>query len=126
MDSLSIAASVITLTELTGACPKIGKKFFEPSVHSSSDLKELSLNLYGINGTLKNLQTYLEVHEEDHTRLQALDRLYEPLKYCKEALTAVEEILKGTNFSRNAIVGASFDTKLKKSLRTIDPIEQDI
>lgn len=63
MDALSLGASVVAVIQLTGAWLKIDKKSLEPSIYSSSDLRAISTNLYGLNGTIKNLETYLAVNE---------------------------------------------------------------
>lgn len=120
MDGLTVAASIMAVIQLTNTCLKYGTKHFGPSAHNSADLQSISQHLYSLHGILKNLETHLELHEEDAIRLNALGHLQEPLERCAEALKVVEERLKTINSIGKYVVGKHFDGKLRKALRMIE------
>jgi len=120
MDGLSVAASIMAVVQLTGACLKLGKKFLGPSQHSPAGLDLIAKSLYDFNGAIKNLQTHYEINEDDQTRLNALNHLAEPLKRCEEALEIIRERLQNTTFLGRYVVGERFDRKLKKSLQVME------
>lgn len=116
MEVLTIAASIIGVVQLTGTCLKLCNRFLGPSKHS---LEEISATLYGFHGAIRNLQTHLEINEEDQTRLDALNYLDRPLANCKEALELLEKRLKNTSFLGQYVVGNLFDKRLKGVLDTL-------
>ena len=120
MDGLSLAASVVAIIQLTGICLRLSSKILGPSKNSSKDLQNLSSTLYAFNGSIKNLQTHLEICEEDEARLSALEYLSRPLTDCTKALTLLENYLKNPSLLGRHIIGARFDSKMEKCLSALD------
>lgn len=120
MDGLTVAASIISVVQLTGACLRLGKKLLGPSKHSSASLDLISRSLYSFNGTIKNLQTHYEINEDDQARLDALIHLSEPLRRCEKVLEIIKDRLENTTFIGQYVVGECFDRKLKKSLQEME------
>lgn len=89
-----------------------------PSEHSITSLKDISSTLYGFHGAIRNLQTHLQINEEDQGRLDTLNYLDRPLANCKETLELLEKRLKSTTFLGQPIVSNLFDKKLKSVLET--------
>lgn len=75
--------------------------------------------MYSFHGAIKNLQTHLEINEEDQTRLDTLNHLDRPLANCKEALDLLKTRLETTTFLGQYIVGTVFDKRLKSVLETL-------
>jgi hypothetical protein len=119
MEVLGIASSIIAVVQLTASCIKLTQKFLGPSQHNSESLGAIQQALYSFNGTIKNLQTHLEINEEDHTRLEALNHLDEPIKRCDCALKMLQDRLENVNFLGQYLVGNRFDGRLRKCLKTI-------
>lgn len=120
VSALGLAASIIAVVQLTGSCLKSTQKFLGPSQHSSNDLQTISATLYAFNGSIRNLQTHLEICEEDQARLQALEYLQKPLQDCEDALKVIESRVKNLTFVGQHVVGVRFDSKLKRCLRALD------
>lgn len=116
MAELALGASIISVVQLVDRCLQIGGKALGPSQHKSNDLNRISSMLYGLNGTIVGLQKHFHIHADDEVRFDALSHLKEPLKRCKEALILVEEQLKNTSLMGRYVVGARFDSKLKKAV----------
>ena len=123
MEALTITASIIAIVQLTGACLKISKKLTEkrigPSSYNSARLSAINTTLYGFNGTIKNLQTHLEICEEDQARLETLDHLEEPLTRCVDALKVLSLRMESDSFFKQYIIGSRFDKKLDDCLRVL-------
>ncbi|KAJ2988192.1 hypothetical protein NUW58_g4110 [Xylaria curta] len=120
MDGLSLAASVITIIQLTGTCLKLSKKWLGPSEFGSADLATVERNLYGFIGAMKAFQTHLEIHEDDQARLNSLGHLLPAVKGCEDALTIVQDFIKNRGFIRKHLAGPKFDGKLKASLKALE------
>lgn len=120
MEALGVAASIIAVVQLTTACLKLGNKYLGPSIHDSTSLKALLSTLYNFNGTVKNLQTHLEINEEDHARLETLRHLGLPLQRCEEALNMIQDRLKAAGVFGQYVIGSRFDSKLQKALKGIE------
>lgn len=120
MDGFSIAASIIAVLQLTGACLKLGAKFLGPSRHNSATLSTITQSLYSFNGTVSSLQAHYKIHEDDQERLNALTRLAEPLKRCEEVLRIISERLETVDFLGQYVVGKLFDKKLQRSLHVLE------
>lgn len=86
MEAVGLVASVIAIVQLSGACLKLSSKLLGPSSYKPERLQSLSTSLYGFNGTIRNLQTHLEIHEDDRARFDTLNHLQEPLMRCRDAL----------------------------------------
>lgn len=121
LSALGVAASVISVVGMTASCLKLCSKIMGlgPSQHTSDDLKSISDMLYQFNGSIKNLQTHLELCEEDQARLSALKELKTPLADCEVALKVLQDHLKGPRLGRY-LVGAGFDSKIKRSLNALE------
>ena len=72
MEAVGLVASVIAIVQLTEACLKLSSKLTGPSSYKPERLQSLSTTLYNFNGTIKNLQTHLEIHEDDQARLDGM------------------------------------------------------
>jgi len=120
MAEIGLAASVIAILQLAGACLKLSGKWIGPSEFSSVDLAAVTSSLYGLNGAMKNLQTHLEVYEDDEARLSSLEDLKPALERCKDALSIIKEFMEGSGFIGKHFVGPKFDRKLKASLKALD------
>ena len=123
MEALAITASIIAIVQLTGVCLKISKKLSEkrigPSSYNSARLSAINTTLFEFNGTIKNLQTHLEINEEDQARLETLDHLNEPLMRCGEALEVLRLRMQSDSFLERYIRGSRFDKKLDDCLRVL-------
>lgn len=112
---LGVAASIMTCVQLTrGLLKRVG-----PSDHSKKDLNAISIAICGFQGAYEGLKTYLQLHEEDETRLSALQHLEEPLRDCKRTLDLLEKRLKSTNFVGQYMIGTLWDAKLKRGLKRL-------
>lgn len=120
MDPVSLTASIIAILQVTGICLKYTNKFVGPSKHNSADLQSLLSTLYAFNGSVKNLQTHLEICEEDQARLAALSYIEKPLADCKDVLGLLEERLKSTSFVAKHVVGVRFDARLRRFLSCLE------
>lgn len=120
MEAVGLAASVITIVNLTAVCLKSSSKLVGPSSYKPERLQSLYATLYGFNGTVRNLQTHLEIYEDDQSRLDTLDRLQEPLKRCREALQLLSSRLKSDGFFAQYVMGSRFDKKLDLCLRVLN------
>ena len=119
MDGLSLAASLIAVIQLAGACLKLSRKWIGPSEFGSSDLATITTALYEFNGAMKTFQTHIEIHEDDEARLRSLEYLRPALERCKEALDTVKNYMKHTSFIGKHLIGPKFDCKLKTVLKAL-------
>jgi hypothetical protein len=83
-------------------------------------LQSLSTTLYNFNGTIKNLQTHLEIHEDDQARLDTLTYLQEPLMRCREALQLLSSQMQRDGLFALYIMGLRFDKKVDLCLRVLN------
>lgn len=113
---LGVAASIIACVQLT----KELLKRVGPSDHSKKDLHAISRAICGFQGAYEGLKTYLELHEEDGTRLSALQHLEEPLRDCKHILDFVKRRLQSHNFVGHYIVGTLWDAKMRRNLKRLE------
>ena len=116
MEPLSIATSVIALLEATSQCLKLAK--IGPSKHSSDKLEAFNRTLYGLNGTLRNLQLHLEIYEEDQSRLDAMKYLNLPLSQCSEALDIIRSRMEKNGIWKH-VTGMKFDKRLEDCLQVL-------
>jgi len=119
MEALGVAASLIAVIELTGACLKLSRKWIGSSNFSSSELNMTVTDLYAFNGVIRSFQTHLEICEDDHARLLGLDYLLPVVERCNEALEAIKDYLERSGFIEKHVLAPRFDRKLKLSLRVI-------
>jgi hypothetical protein len=89
MEAVGLVASVIAIVQLTEACLKLSSKLTGPSSYKPERLQSLSTTLYNFNGTIKNLQTHLEIHEDDQARLDGMTPGSEI--FLKGKITALKE-----------------------------------
>jgi hypothetical protein len=120
MEAVGLVASVIAIVQLTGACLKLGSKLTGPSSYKPERLRSLSTILYNFNGTIKNLQTHLEIHEDDQARLNTLTYLQEPLMRCREALQLLSSRMQSDGLFALYIMGSRFDKKVDLCLRVLN------
>ena len=120
MDPLSVTAFVISVVQLTGACLKISGKFLGSSQHTPKGLEELNVYLYSFNAAVSNLQTHLDVCEEDQARLHALSSIQKPLERSMDSLTLIKTRLEDTAIMGKYLRGVAFDKKLKECLDSLD------
>ncbi|KAK0639751.1 ankyrin repeat-containing domain protein [Cercophora newfieldiana] len=120
MAEIGLAASIITVVQLTGQCLKLIRKRIGPSNFSSSDLSRISAGLYEFNGAVKNFQTHLEIYEDDEARLQSLQDIGSALHRCEAALRVIKEYAEHSGFLDKHLAGPKFDRKLKTSLKALD------
>ena len=120
MDPLSITALVISVVQLTGACLKSSGKFLGSSKHNPKGLQELTVYLYSFNAAVSNLQTHLDVCEEDQARLHALSSIQKPLEKSMESLTLIKTRLEDTKTVGKYLRGVAFDKKLGECLESLD------
>jgi len=80
----------------------------------------MQVTLYSFNASIKNLQTHLEICEEDQARLRALEYLGGSLNDCKNVLKVLEDHLRRTKSLGDYIVGARFDSKLKRCFAALN------
>lgn len=120
MDGLSAAASVVAVLQLIGACLKLSRKWMGPSEFNSSELTAMITALYEFNGAMKNLQTHLQIYEDNETRLRSLEYLNPALERCKEALGIIKEFMERSSNIGKHFMGPKFDRNLKASLKTLD------
>lgn len=122
MDPASVAALVIPVAQVTGACLKASRNLVGPSQYRSKGLQEITADLYSFNTAVENLRKHLESCE-DQGRLQELSVLREPLETSKASLSLIQARLKDRGFVRNLVrkhmLGAHFDEKLKGCLRSL-------
>lgn len=92
------------------------------SEFSMPELAAMSTALYGFNGAIKTFQTHLEIYEDNEVRLKTLEYLSPVLSHCTEALSALEDCLKGSSFLANLryLARGKLDRKLKNSLKALD------
>lgn len=119
MDPISVAGLAIAVAQVIAACLKSAREYVGPSQHSSKYLQCIISDLFSFNGAIKNLQTELEVCEEDQARLLALDNLKEPLETSKRTLELIQNRLEDLTFVRKHVLGAQFDGKPKNYLRAL-------
>lgn len=79
----------------------------------------MMIDLYGFNGAVKSFQTYLEIYEDDETRLSSQEYLKPALARCEEALI-IKEFVETSGFIVKHFIGLKFDRKLKPSLKALD------
>ena len=120
MEVLGIAASVIAVVQLTGACLKLSKKWLGPSEFSTSELNVMMADLYVFNGVLKSFQTHLEVHSDDETRILGLNHLTPVLHRCEEALKRIRDFMEESGVIGRHLLAPRFDRKLKLSLQILE------
>lgn len=120
MAEIGLAASVIAVLQLTGACLKLSSKWIGPSEFGSSDLTSMTKALYDFNGAMKNIQTNLEIYEDNQVRLSSLECLAPALGRCRDALDVIEDFMEQTSFIGKHFSGPRFDRKLKASLKALD------
>ena len=120
MEPFSLVASSVAMIHFTGVCSKLSSKLVGPSSYKTERLQSLNRTLYGFNGTMRNLQTHLEIHEEDQTRLNTLEHLKEPLQRCEESLELLSERLQSDGFIAQHVLGTRFDKKFDLCLRVLD------
>ena len=116
MDPVSITALASGIAELTVSCLKTCKKSLGPSQENDRELRELNSNLYSFNAAVKNLQTHLNVFEEDQARLQELSYNEEPLKRSQESLEHIEARLKNPTLVGKYLRGVGIDKKWTECL----------
>src|SRR4051794_25466612 len=104
-DPFSLAASVIAVIQLTGACLKLSRKWLGSSEFSSADLAAVTTTLYAFTGAVQTFQTYLEIHEDDEARLRSLERLSPVLQRSTEALHIVQSFLEKSGFIGKHVIG---------------------
>jgi len=120
MEAVGLVASVIAIVQLTGACLKLSSKLTGPSSYKPERLQSLSTTLYNFNGTIKNLQTHLEIYEDDQARLDTLTYLQEPLMRCSEALQLLSSRMQSDGLFALYIMGSRFDKKVDLCLRVLN------
>jgi hypothetical protein len=120
MEVVGFVASVVALVQLTGACLKVTSKPIGPSSYKPERLRTLSKTLYGFNGTIKNLQTHLEIYEDDQARLETLNYLEEPIARCREALELLIVRTESDGVFTQYILGLRFDKKFDLCLRVLN------
>ncbi len=120
MEAIGLVASVIAIVQLSGACLKLSLKPLGPSSYKPERLQSLSASLYGFNGTIRNLQTHLEIFEDDQARLDTLNHLQEPLMRCREALQLLSLRLQSDGFFAQYIMGSRFDKKFDLCLMVLN------
>jgi len=120
MEVLGIAASVIAVVQLTGACLKLSKKWLGPSEFSVSELDMMMADLYAFNGVLRTFQTHLEIHSDDEARILGLNHLTPVLQRCEEALKTIREFMEKTGVMGRHLLAPRFDKKLKLSLQILE------
>ncbi len=120
MEVLGIAASVIAVVQLTGACLKLSKKWLGPSEFTASELNALTADLYTFNGVLRTFQTHLEIHSDDSQRLLSLDHLTPVLQRCEKALESIREFMDKTGVIGRHFMGPRLDRKIKLSLQVLE------
>jgi hypothetical protein len=120
MEAIGLVASVIAIVQISGACLKLSLKPLGPSSYKPERLQSLSTTLYGFNGNIRNLQTLLEIYEDDQARLDTLNHLQEPLTKCHEALQLLNSRLQSDGFFAQYIMGSKFDKKFELCLRVLN------
>jgi len=120
MEAIGLVASVIAIVQISGACLKLSLKPLGPSSYKTERLQSLSTTLYGFNGNIRNLQTLLEIYEDDQARLDTLNHLREPLTKCHEALQLLSSRLQSDGFFAQYIMGSKFDKKFELCLRVLN------
>ncbi|KAL2130414.1 hypothetical protein VTI74DRAFT_6503 [Chaetomium olivicolor] len=119
MEALGIAASVIAVVQLTGACLKLSKKWLGPSEFSMSELNMMMVDLYAFNGVLQSFQARLEAHRDDEARILGLNHLSPVLHRCEEALKRIRDFMEKSS-SIGRYLAPQFDKKLKLSLQVLE------
>ena len=119
MDPISITGLVIGVGQVTAACLKSSRTYVGPSHHSSKDLQGMSSDLYSFNAAISNLQTHLEIHQEDQVRLDAFEKLKKPLKISEENLNQLRTRLEDATFLKKHLLGIRFDKPLNECLRSL-------
>lgn len=120
MEVLGIAASVVAVVQLTGACLKLSKKWLGPSEFSTSELDTMIADLYAFNGVLRTFQTHLEIHSDDEPRILGLNHLTPVLHRCEGALTTIQEFMERSGVIGRYLLAPRFDRKLKLSLQILE------
>ena len=119
MDPISVTGLVIAVVQLAAACLKSSRTFVGPSQHSHKYLHDIISDLYSFNAAIKNLETHLQICEEDQGRLNSLSDLKEPLETSKTSLELIENYIKDPKFMRKHVLGVRFDEKLKGCMRSL-------
>lgn len=119
MSGLNLSANIISITDLTGTVLKICAKHIGPSNHTSKQLSEIRSLLYGLHGTTKNLQTCIDISEEDEARLESFRHLQEPLQRCDEALRLLCERLRDKSLFNKYVMGTRFDKEFEDCMRVL-------
>ncbi|KAJ6447150.1 rRNA processing domain-containing protein [Purpureocillium lavendulum] len=120
MDGFSLAASVTAVIKLAGECLKLSGRWIGPSEFGSSELTAITTALYGLNGSMKNFQTHLEIHEDNEARLSSLQYLSPALERCREALDIIKNFVERSGIIGKHFAGPRFDRKLKAALKALD------
>lgn len=124
MEVVRLVASVIVIAQLTGACLKLSSKWLGPSSYKPERLHSLNTTLYSFNGTVRNLQTHLEIYEDNQARLDTLQNLQEPLLRCSEALQLLSSRLQSDGFFAQYILCSRFDKKFDLCLRILNDAKE--
>ena len=120
MEVLGIAASVIAVVQLTGACLKLSKRWLGPSEFSTSELNTMMADLYTFNGVLQTFQTHVEIYSDDQPRIIGLNHLTPVLLRCEEALKTIRDFMEKGGVIGRHLLAPKFDKKLKLSLQVLE------
>jgi hypothetical protein len=124
MDGLSLAISVATIIQFTGACLELSRKWIGPSEFSTSDLTTTRRALVGFNRALVDFQKYLQANEHNEARLSILDHLKPALDQCEKALNILKVFIEEPSITKKHFIGPIFDSQLKESLKDLDDAKE--
>jgi len=123
-EGLSLAAGVIAVTTLAGACLKLSKKWLGPSEFGSADLTITRTTLLGFAEAMTKFQIHLTALGYDEARQESLEYLPQVLERCVQALGMVHSFLENRGFMGKYVVAPRFDRKLKASLEALEAAKE--
>lgn len=120
MDPFSLTVGTLGLIGAVKSCLKLAGKFVGPSKFGAVELALITTTLYEALGILTNLQTYIELHEEDDRRLQTLVHLGPVVERCQQALQSIKAFMQGTSTLDKMWKGAKFDKSFKSVITAVE------
>lgn len=123
-DGLSVAASVIAVVQLAGACLKLSEKWIGPSEFSSSDLASLKTTLHGFFEAITKFETRLSALGNIQSRQGNMEYLPQVLERSRKALDMVQSFMNNRGFMGKHVIAPRFDGKLKAALRALDTAKE--
>ncbi|KAF2647725.1 hypothetical protein K491DRAFT_291504 [Lophiostoma macrostomum CBS 122681] len=119
-EALGVAASIITIVQITKEIVALAKRNIHTTDHAHSVLSSLLGRLTAYKGLFEGLQLQAESHEADAIRLSALDHVGGPLEACKESLSFIKDALQRPR--GKLWIGKVLNKDIMKALEKLDQL----